>query len=107
MPASLALNQDYKVVDNPLTVTFTSKRSSGDLTDSVAYAQRFDTRRHEHLGSEVFGSEGVTWELPVAEMTYDPKEGDIITHSGVSWRVLDARKITFDTIWQCRCAKER
>lgn len=98
------------MMDGAQTVQFTSKLSSGDVTDSsVPYTQRFAISRQEVAASGgLFTEQDVIFELPVADLSRTPAEGDVVTDaSSVAWRVKSAKKVYYDTVWQLVCVRER
>lgn len=100
--------QDFSVSDGYETVTVTNKTLAGNTTTSCPFATRFDIDRREQMASAgAFTSQSAIWHIPVATVA-TMREADTITDAaGVVWTVTDAKKIAWDSLWECITTKER
>ena len=110
MSFSSSIASDSRMMDDIQTISFTSKLSTGDVTDSdVPGTIRYEISRREVFASNgYFTGQDVVFEIQVSVLSRTPAEGDLITEAdGTNWYIVDVQKTTFDTIWRCVTRKER
>lgn len=102
---------DYKFVFGTRTVTHTHKTDSGNVADSVAYAEKQAIRVQDAAGAWLLSATDCVWRLPDAECTNEPREGDTITddadHDSEVWTIQSAGMDELTAVWLCPCVKER
>ncbi len=106
-----AISNDYQVLDEPETVTFTPVNHSGGDPVEVEGAQRYAIGLVEIEQSQgLFVAGDVVWELPLVLMEdVQPQQGDTVTDSDdVAWVVVQrVGKIIWGTAWQLVCRPQR
>jgi hypothetical protein len=113
MGLSASLAADYRVVDDPQAVTFTSVNPGGNvaLTISNAVAEVL-TQKSQGFASGVFRIGDLRWLIGNDQIsaTNQPKPGDTITDpSGAVWCIIDDG-VTIDPCsvsWECITRRAR
>lgn len=102
---SIDLSQEWRWIDGWESVTHTSRRTAGDLTSLVQGALRAPVSLREREASGgVYRGDDVVWELPAANVTYDPKPADLITDADDNeYTVLEVRGPLYGDFWACTC----
>lgn len=108
--AKSKLNAEYHAVDLYEDVVYRRVRPEGERTPAVRQAVKVElVRREAAAAGGYFTVQETVWELPLAPFQdVEPEEGDVIERSnGERWRVLEVRRLAFDTVYQLPVARER
>jgi hypothetical protein len=109
---SVSLALDYRSVDGTETVTYTAKRSGGNTTLTVNFAEPRDYTLKEitALGGMVQAGDR-EWGLGNAEFTggLTPQRGDTVAQAdGTVWELIaDPTLDEFKITWSCPSRKAR
>ena len=101
---------DERFFDGTETVTLYRKSSTSadGAADSIANALRQDVRARDAEGVVYVMSHLRTWHLPDANITDDPRPGDVITDAdSVRWVIQEAVLHNLIGSWECQCSQER
>jgi hypothetical protein len=101
------LSGDHRFYDNLETITLDYQAAGVDSV-SVPKSLRQHVRLQDATGAWVVSSTNLTWFLPGASITTDPKQGDVIQVSASErYTILDATYEQMTKEWECNTVKER